>query len=252
MKNITWKTEKRKLADLVPASYNPRKLTEKQYSNLKESLEKFGLAEIPAINTDNLVLAGHQRLKVLTDLFGKDHEIDVRVPDRKLTDAEAKEYNIRSNKNTGEWDWDILANDFEIADLIDWGFKEEELIGINDEIEIDDLYTKKIDKPVYTPTGEKPELPMLFDNEKTNQLIKKIENAKIDKKLKDFLVFAAHRHTIFDYKNIAEYYAQSEKEVQELFEDSALVIIDFKKAIEDGYVVLSDKIEDEYLKIYGN
>ena len=250
MNNIFWKTEKRKLSDLVPASYNPRKLTEKQYQNLKDSLEKFGLAEIPAINTDNLVLAGHQRLKVLTDIFGKDHEIDVRVPNRKLTDAEAKEYNIRSNKNTGEWDWDILANDFEITDLIDWGFKEEELTGLNDDIEIDDFYTKKIDTPTYTPTGEKPELPMLFNNEKTKQLIKKIENSKIDKKLKDFLTFAAYRHTIFDYKNIAEYYAHSEKEVQELFEDSALVIIDFKKAIDDGYVVLSEKIEEEYLKIY--
>ena len=84
---------------MVCEQYNPRKLTEKQYQNLKDSLEKFGLAEIPAVNTDNLVLAGHQRLKVLTDLFGKDHAIDVRVPNRKLTDAEAKEYNVRSNKN---------------------------------------------------------------------------------------------------------------------------------------------------------
>ena len=137
MKNITWKTEKRKLADLVPASYNPRKLTEKQYQNLKDSLEKFGLAEIPAINTDNLVLAGHQRLKVLTDLFGKDHEIDVRVPNRKLTDAEAKEYNVRSNKNTGEWDWDILGNNYEMEELLSFGFQEFELTGLGQKIEKD-------------------------------------------------------------------------------------------------------------------
>jgi ParB-like chromosome segregation protein Spo0J len=137
MKNITWRTEKRKLADLVPASYNPRKLTEKQYSNLKESLEKFGLAEIPAINTDNLVLAGHQRLKVLTDLFGKDYEIDVRVPNRKLTDAEAKEYNIRSNKNTGEWDWDILGNHYDMEELLSFGFQEFELGGLGASVEKD-------------------------------------------------------------------------------------------------------------------
>lgn len=103
MTDIVWKTETRKLKDLVPASYNPRKLTQKQYEDLRSSLERFGLAEIPAINTDNLLLAGHQRVKVLTDLFGKDHEIEVRVPNRNLTEEEAKEYNIRSNKNTGEW-----------------------------------------------------------------------------------------------------------------------------------------------------
>ena len=57
---------------------------------------------------------------------------------------------------------------------------------------------------------------------------------------------AAYRHTKFNYKNIAEYYAQSSKEMQELMEDSALVIIDFNKAIENGYVKLSEEISNQY------
>ena len=125
---ITWKNEKRKLGELVPAEYNPRKLSDKQYEDIKKSLEKFNLAEIPAINTNNTILAGHQRVKIMVDLYGKDYEIDVRVPNRKLTLEEEKEYNIRSNKNTGSWDWDKLEEgEFVKLELIEWGFTDSEL-----------------------------------------------------------------------------------------------------------------------------
>ena len=104
---IKWTTEQRKISDLIPTDGNPRQLTDKQYKELKKSLKKFDLAEIPAINQDNSILAGHMRLKILAELKG-DHEIDVRVPNRPLTKKEAEEYLIRSNKNTGEWDMDAL------------------------------------------------------------------------------------------------------------------------------------------------
>lgn len=122
MSKIFWKTEKRKISDLVPTEHNPRRLTDKQYKDLKKSLEKFHLAEIPAINTDNTILAGHMRLKVLQKIEGENFEIDVRVPNRELSKKEADEYLIRSNKNSGEWDDDILANAFDMKDLEDWGF----------------------------------------------------------------------------------------------------------------------------------
>ena len=119
---ISWKTERRKLSDLVPFEHNPRQLTKKQYKDLKQSLQKFNLAEIPAINIDNQIIAGHQRIKILLQLSKNGQTIDVRVPSRKLTKKEVEEYNIRSNKNTGEWDWDIMANNFDVEDLLDWGF----------------------------------------------------------------------------------------------------------------------------------
>lgn len=65
---LQWHTEKRKVADLVPYSYNPRKITNERLERLKVSLKKYNLAEIPAINTDNVIVAGHQRVKVLMDL----------------------------------------------------------------------------------------------------------------------------------------------------------------------------------------
>ncbi len=128
--NIIWHNEKRKIKDLIETKDNPRFLTKKEYLDLKNSIGKFDLAEIPAINTNNNILAGHQRLKVLAELKGNDYEIDVRVPNRELTEDEAKEYLIRSNKNTGQWDFDLLANKFEVEDLKDWGFEELEL-GLN-------------------------------------------------------------------------------------------------------------------------
>lgn len=108
MSSLKWTTEKRKIKDLLPADYNPRQMTEAQAKELRKSLEKFDLVEIPAINTDGLILAGHQRLHILGLMGRGDEEIDVRVPNRPLTELEAQEYNLRSNKNTGEWDMDKL------------------------------------------------------------------------------------------------------------------------------------------------
>lgn len=127
---MKWTTEKRKLKDLIPYGSNPRILSEKQHKDLTVSLKKFGLAEIPAIDADNTLIAGHQRVKILSELNPPDFEIDVRVPDRKLTKKEFQEYNIRSNKNSGTWDFDILANEFEQDELIEWGFEEKELVGL--------------------------------------------------------------------------------------------------------------------------
>ena len=124
---MKWKTEQRRVADLIPYERNPRQMTEKQKKDLEASLKKFNLAEIPAINTDNTILAGHQRLRILTLLGRGDEIIDVRIPDRKLTPEEVKEYNLRSNKNNGEWDWDILANDFDFEFLEKVGFEKWEL-----------------------------------------------------------------------------------------------------------------------------
>jgi hypothetical protein len=132
-KKLEWRNEKRKISELIPFEKNARQLSEKQYNDLKKSLERFNLAEIPAINLDNKICAGHQRLKILADLYGKDFEIDVRIPNRKLTDKEFEEYNIRSNKNTGAWDFDLLVNNFELNELIDFGFEEEELTGSKEE-----------------------------------------------------------------------------------------------------------------------
>jgi hypothetical protein len=65
-----------------------------------------------------------------------------------------------------------------------------------------------------------------------------------------FLLAAANRHVVFNFEEIANYYANASVECQELMENSALVIIDFDKAIENGYVALSEKLSSQYSTEY--
>jgi hypothetical protein len=137
-KTIEWHTETRKVDDLVPYDKNPRTLSEKQRTDLEASITKFSLAEIPAINTDNTIVAGHARLKVMQLLGRGQEEIDVRVPNRALTKKEFEEYLLRSNKNTGSWDYELLKG-FDTEFLLDIGFDDGDLSDIWDDVlEIDD------------------------------------------------------------------------------------------------------------------
>jgi len=120
---MKWKTEKRKIGDLIEYDKNPRILTDKQKEEIKKSLEKFNLVELPAINTDNTIIAGHQRCKILSELHGPDFEIEVRVPDKKLNDKDFQEYLLRSNRNKAEWDWEMLDLEFDTELLLDSGFE---------------------------------------------------------------------------------------------------------------------------------
>ncbi len=129
---LEWHNEKRKVRDLVPYEYNPRILTEEKKQLLIKSIDKFNLAEIPAINTNNKIIAGHQRVKILMELNRGEEEIDVRVPNRELTEEEFKQYNISSNVPIGFWDIDILEEHFADIDL--------EELGLNiGDLDIEDL-----------------------------------------------------------------------------------------------------------------
>jgi len=147
---LLWHNERRRIDELVPYGNNPRRLTSKQRADLKASISRFHLVEVPAINTDNTIVSGHMRLKILSGIEGRDYEVDVRVPNRTLTEQEFKEYNIRANKNTGEFDFDILSNNFEYDDLQDWGFSDDELTDFTlDLIDDDDSGDDVVpDKPV--------------------------------------------------------------------------------------------------------
>ena len=122
MKKLEWRTEQRKVNDLLPLEINPRKISDAKRQQLIKSIEKFNLAEIPAINKDNTIIAGHQRIKAL-QLIGRGEEmIDVRVPNRQLNKTELKEYNLISNTHAGEWDFEILELEFEDVKTEEWNF----------------------------------------------------------------------------------------------------------------------------------
>ena len=109
-------------------------------------------------------------------------------------------------------------------------------------------YTKKIVTPVYEPKNKCPFVLELFDPTKSNRLINEIEASGVSEDEKKFLIHAARRHTVFNYSKIADYYAHASKEMQDLMEKSALVIIDFDKAFEHGYINLAFNMANTYLE----
>ena len=110
--------------------------------------------------------------------------------------------------------------------------------------EADKLYTRKTQIPQYTPSKEVPPLSALCDYEQYSKLIYNINNSNVSEEEKKFLRFAASRHIAFNYSLIADYYAHADAEMQELMEQSALVILDVDDAIANGYVKLTKELTD--------
>lgn len=129
---LVWSTQKRKVNDLLPYSKNPRAISDKQMNDLKKSLKKFNLVEIPAIDADGTIVAGQQRIRALQILGRSDEEIEVRVPNRKLTEEEFDQYLITSNAVGGDWDFEKLKC-FDLDMLLDIGLDKDELRDIWDE-----------------------------------------------------------------------------------------------------------------------
>ena len=143
---------------LKPAVYNPRHWDTEALSQLKKSIKKFGIVD-PLIcngapNRKDVLIGGHMRLVAAKDLGLTDVPVVyVNIPDIERE----KELNLRLNKNTGEWDWSLLA-EFDEAFLVDVGFSSEDL---------DDIF----------PAEEHPEI---FDLEKELQKLN-IERIEIQK-----------------------------------------------------------------------
>lgn len=147
-----------------------------------------------------------------------------------------------------------LYDDPQVAHLLDSVTAEVEgLSGEGGAGETEEPYSRKIEAPHYTPSGDKPDLSELFDDRKTRALVAEIEaNSDLSEGEKRFLILAAQRHTVLNFSKIADYYAHSPEAVQTLMENSALVVIDFKRAIELGYVQLTGRIADLVRDEYGD
>jgi len=136
------KIKERKIAELNPAEYNPRQLTDKQYKQLKKSLKAFGCVEPVVINSNpmrkDVIIGGHQRCKVWADLGNK----TIPTVEIDLVESEEMELNVRLNKNTGEFDFDMLSSYFDMEVLKEWGFQDYEF-GMT----LDDDMTDEFDLP---------------------------------------------------------------------------------------------------------
>jgi DNA modification methylase len=142
---LTWTTAKRKVKDLLPAGYNPRKITENERRDLEDSVKEFGTVVPVVLNIgtrENIIIGGHQRTAIYADLGIE--EIAVMVPNRELSEKEEKTLNLRLNKNVASWDEEMLkAMDMEL--LLEVGFGDEELQALFDDVDVigDDFDVEK-------------------------------------------------------------------------------------------------------------
>jgi len=241
---------------LIPYARNSRTHSESQVDKIAASIKEFGFLNPVIVDGDNGIIAGHGRILAAKKL-GMDEVPTVEASH--LTDAQRRAYVIADNRLALDAGWDDEMLRVEFEELQEMGF-DLKLTGFDiDEIESyfdfdpvsdqelegsDNPYTSKVDAPHYQPMGEKPKLEQVYDNSKALGMIEDIQNSNLPNDEKQFLMAAASRHIVFDFEQAAEYYAHSSSECQKLMEDSALVVVDLNKAIEQGYVKLNDKLAD--------
>lgn len=240
--------------DLKAYVDNPRQ-NDEAVDKVKESIKEFGFKVPIVVDKNNEIIAGHTRKKAALEIGIK--EVPVIVADD-LTDEQVRAFRLADNKvaEFSEWDMELLQSELNMLDEIDmdsFGFGDMESEMENgfdydeDDTEEDEEinpYSLNVDSPVYNINGDKPNVGDLVDTSYADKLIQDIKEKELPKEIENFLIQSSYRHIKFDYKNIAEYYAHADDDVKELMEDSALIIVDYNKAIDKGYVKLTEKMAE--------
>lgn len=229
-----------KISEIKPNPDNPRTISPEALEKLIKSIEEFPeMLEVREVvlNKEGMILGGNMRY-LASSKMGKT-EIPVTIVD--WSKEKQKEFIIKDNNSAGEWDWEALTSEWEIEALSDWGLEISEEWK-KEQFDISSPYTGKIEPPVYEVKGEEKELEELYNPEKAIALIDVIKKLDIPEAEKHFLIASAYRFVEFNYANIAEYYASAPETTQEIMEKLALVIIDFDKAIENGFIKMTEEI----------
>ena len=251
--------KKIEVKNLIPYANNSRTHSDEQVAQIAASIKEFGFTNPVLIDGEGGIIAGHGRVMAARKL-GLD-EVPCIVLSH-LSEAQKKAYIIADNQlplNAG-WDLDMLRVEIEnlqemdfdldllgfdsefISDIYDFEPPEPES-GLSDE---NNPYNQNIEAPTYEAKNEKPDMSELVSYSYHDKLVEKIKRSNVTADEKSFLLSAAERHSVFNFSKIADYYAHSDMEMQELMEDSALVIIDYDKAMENGFIHISKGIAEQH------
>ena len=233
---------------LIPYARNSRTHSDAQVAQIAASIREWGWTTPILVDEGGQIIAGHGRIMAARKL-GMD-EVPVVIASG-WSDEQKRAYVIADNKlalNAG-WDNELLALELgELEglgfDLELTGFDKKELQSILDMAAAESIYSNKVAVPTYEPRNKKPSVKDLYNDEKAMGLIADIKESDLPQAEKEFLMAAASRHIVFDYSKIADFYAHSSKKCQELMEQSALIIVDYKQAIENGFVHLTSQMDD--------
>jgi hypothetical protein len=244
------------ISDLKTDPNNANKGTERGQQALQQSLEQYGAGRSILIDKNGYIIAGNKTAEQAGQLGINDVkvvEVDgntlvaVKRTDLDIEDETARQMAYADNRVgqlSLEWDADQLIADAENMDIP--FFTDDELNGLISAVDAEELYSQKVDVPIYEPSDTKPEVQDLYNDTKAQKLITQIRVANITEEEKDFLILAAGRHVRFNFEQIADYYSHSNFATQEAMEDNALVIVDYNKSIQNGWVRLSDRMDEQY------
>lgn len=257
--------------DFKPAARNANAHTARGLGTIDKSMRTDGYGDPMLAAADGEMISGSARLETVANVFGVEIEpiivhsdgtrpvIHVRDDIPNAQDKRAVRLALAANRSAEldlSWDVEVLAG--LDADVLEGLWTADELSDLGQQWAdeqgkgTDDQYSRKIESPVYEPKNPKPAATELFDDAKTKTLLVAIEEADwLTEDERVFLTIAARRHTVIHYNKVADFYAHSPKTTQALMEDSALVIIDFNRAIELGYVKLAEEIAKQYGVDYG-
>lgn len=261
-------SDKRKISELIPDHANANKGTERGRYALEASLRQYGAGRSILLDKNGRIIAGNKTAEVAADV-GLDDVLIVQTDGKQIVAVQRTDLDIDSPEGRGlayadnrvgqlslDWDAEQVLADLNAGMDLSALWRQDELDELiagmdgEDESGKDEPYSREIKAPVYEPKNEKPAVADLFDDTRTKQLIADIDAAELPEDVKEFLRIAAQRHTVLRFNRIADFYAHSDAPTQRLMEDSALVIIDFKRAIELGFVRMTEQIAelvaDEY------
>lgn len=242
------KTYEIELDKLTPTAKNPRQISKKDFDVLKKSLKNFPeMREIREVVVDeNLrILGGHMRVRALLDLGEK------TVPIKQvfgLTEKQKDEFVIKDNIANGDWDMDIIANEWDPEELAEWGLEEvENLIDVD---EIIDIASENTIKEFDEDTNY--DLKNLYREKVSEEIEKRIENGVKDGSIRpqiaDVLRTRAKQCSIFNFDEIIKFYRSKDPSdvEKELLRRLYLVFVTPKELFENAILKITSTAQEIY------
>jgi DNA modification methylase len=121
---MVWDVKQVRVRDLIPNELNPRTITADRLERLQDKISRLGFNQPVKLDHDGTLLGGNKRYRSLMEKGYGDLLIPAMVPPRALTEKERQEIIISDNVHEGAWDFDMLADHFELEDLKAWGLED--------------------------------------------------------------------------------------------------------------------------------